>query len=398
MTIQELETIINDKRVTLYGAGKVARTMIKYLNKRNCVIDRILVSTMYNNPREIMGIKVEELSNEIDTKMINLLVCSAERLHGEIAEEINNYEFASVNFMTDELFQAVTGFLGDYEIDNYYEIKQIQLRQERFKKIVPRPCLEYMIVNILDHCNLRCKGCDHFACIADPYFVPYETIHRDLERLAEIMDHDYIVKIAVMGGEPLLHPDLLKILQDVRRCFPYTTIRLTTNGLLLLQQGKEFWRVCRENEVTIVNTKYPINLDFEKMQERAKSEGVTYKFFEGTGNHLVKKSFKKIINLRGDSDPVESFMNCSISNYGNFLMEGKLYGCPFSCQSSRIFNKKFNENLRITEKDYLVLKDIKDKNDIFEFAARPKFYCRYCEGLSAEFEWERSKQEKSEWV
>lgn len=398
MNIQELEAIIDDKTITLYGAGKVARTIIKYLSKKNCVIDRILVSTMYNNPSEIMGIRVEELSNEIDSKQIILLVCSLEGVQGEIIEEIDKYEFASVSFMTDELFHNVIGFLGDYEIDSYYEIKQIQMRQEKFLKFVPRPCLEYLIVNILDHCNLRCKGCDHFACIADPYFVPYETIHRDLERLAEIMENDYIVKIAVMGGEPLLHPDLLKILQDVRRCFPHATIRLTTNGLLLLQQGEEFWRVCRENKVTIVNTKYPINLDFEKMQERAKEEGVTYKFFEGTGNHLVKKSFKKMINLKGDSDPVESFMNCSISNYGNFLMEGKLYGCPFSCQSNRIFNKKFDENLRITEKDYLVLDDIKDKSEIFEFAAKPKFYCRYCVGLSSEFDWTRSKQEKSEWV
>ena len=95
---------------------------------------------------------------------------------------------------------------------------------------------------------------------------------------------------------------------------------------------------------------------------------------------------------------MESFVNCHISNYGNFLMEGKFYGCPFSCQSYRIFNKKFNKNLRLTEKDYIDIYKTDDMKEFFTFAARPRFYCRYCSGLTEEFEWARTKKEITEWV
>ncbi|MCR5719038.1 MAG: hypothetical protein K6F84_00595, partial [Lachnospiraceae bacterium] len=179
---------------------------------------------------------------------------------------------------------------------------------------------------------------------------------------------------------------------------PHTVIRLTTNGILLLNQDDEFWRVCRDNNVTIVNTKYPLKLDFEKMKEKACSEGVKFEFFEGTGDDIVRKSFKKIINLRGDSNPAESFATCHISNYGNFLLDGKFYGCPFSAQSYRIFNNKFGKDLRLTEDDYIDIYKARSKEEFMEFAARPKYYCRYCKGLSPEFPWARSKGDISEWI
>ena len=402
-SIAQLDKILKENTCLLYGAGKTAKTIVKYASKENHMIDGILVSGMQGNPHDIMGISVcvaKDYQKNTNDKVI--IVSSMENLHKEITEEIIHFHFKNICYVSNKLLKEIAYRTGDYEIDSLSAIENIERKlaeqERRLLRFVPRPCLEYMVLNILDHCNLRCKGCDHFACIADPYFVPYETIHRDLVRMAEIFQGDYILQIAVMGGEPLLHPDLLRILKDVREQFPYTIIRLTTNGLLLLKQDDKFWSTCRDYDVTIVNTKYPINLDFDKMREKAKNERVRFQFFEGTGEHLVKKSFKKIVNLKGDSNPVESFANCHISNYGNFLMEGKFYGCPFSCQSFRIFNKKFNQKLRITEGDFLDIYKVKDKQEFLSFAARPKFYCRYCEGLSPLFDWERSKKEIYEWI
>lgn len=270
--------------------------------------------------------------------------------------------------------------------------------RDQLLHFVPRPYMEYLIFNILDHCNLNCKGCDHFACIADTYIVPYETVHNDIKRMAELFHHDNISQIAVMGGEPLLHPELLKILQDVRENFPYAIIRLTTNGLFLLKQDDAFWKICRDYKITIVNTKYPINLDYEQMKRKCSEENVRFNFFEGTGDETVKTISKKTISLDGTEDPVKRFAECNISNYGNFVMEGKFYGCPFCPQSYRIFNKKFNQHLRLTSKDFLDIYKVHDMQEIFEFAAKPKPYCRYCSDLVRWFEWEQSKKEMSEWV
>lgn len=264
--------------------------------------------------------------------------------------------------------------------------------------MIPKPCLEYMVLNILGHCNLRCKGCGHFACIADPYFVPYETIVRDLGQLSRILGGSYIISMGAMGGEPLLHPDLCKILAAVRGHFPHVKICLTSNGLILLKQDRDFWRVCRENDVTIVLTRYPIHLDYGKLQEKAAEEQTKFHFFERTGDGIEKKSFKKVIDTEGQNDPVASFCRCHVANYGNFLMEGRFYGCPFSCQSNRIFNRKYSQELLLEEDDYLELCQVEDKQELFDFAARPKYYCRYCSGVIRDLDWERSRQEITEWI
>lgn len=52
----------------------------------------------------------------------------------------------------------------------------------------------------------------------------------------------------------------------------------------------------------------------------------------------------------------------------------------------------------MTENDFLDIYKVKDMKEFFEFAARPKYYCRYCTGLSPLFDWTRSKKEISEWI
>ena len=414
-TINDLKRVFEQNVCIVYGAGKVGKTIIKFAARHRYRINKILVSSMQKNPTDVLGVSVVE-AKEYSPKFPEsvLIVGVMERLHLEIKKGLNEDAFKEIYFVSDELYREITYTLGDYEIElsekqevlstriqNCIEREireKLEKTSKEMLKFVPRPCLEYMIVNILDHCNLKCKGCDHFACVADPYFVSLESIRQDVEKMAEIFHHDYINQIAIMGGEPLLHPELLEIIKIVRKSFPYTMIRLTTNGLLLLKQEEEFWKVCRENDVIIVTTKYPISLDFEAIKKKARRECVNFKYFEGTGDEVLKMSFKKIITLEGDADPVESFSKCNVSNYGNFLMEGKFYGCPFSSQSFRIFNKVFNQKLRLTEKDYLDIYKVKDMEEILEFCSKAKPYCRYCEGKITGLKWERTKKKMDEWV
>ena len=399
-TTKSEEIVQAKESVFFYGAGKVCEASINHLKKAeiSANIKGILVTDKKANMDELCGIQIKQIDEaEIDKDSL-IIISTRENLHCDIKKVLSENGFCNIDAISDPLALYLLNQKDvSYWTDNYintavYDIKKKLLR------FVPRPYMEYLVLNILDHCNLKCKGCDHFACIADPYFVPLETIENDVKRLAEIMQGDNIMKIAVMGGEPLLHPDLLKILCIVRENFPYTVIRLSTNGLILLNQSDEFWKVCREQNVTIVNTKYPLNIDYNKIKEKALKEQVKYQFFEGSGDDAAKTSFKKLINLDGTNDTVTSFSDCHISNYGNFLMEGKFYGCPFSCQSYRIFNKKFNKNLRMTQKDYLDIYEVKDMQELFDFSAKPRPYCRYCAGLEKGYEWSRSEQKISEWI
>ena len=406
-SVKKLYSLLQNNKCIIYGAGYKAKAVIeyceKYLSKEQ--IEGIVVTVRENNSDDISGVPVNEVSAYSEKEKVIVLVCTAGVFWDEISKAIEKYmQCDNVYFLNESIYQKLQILNSDDETieavkkDVYIQNGNIDELQYKFSRLVPRPNINYMVLNILNHCNLRCQGCDHFACIADEHTVSYEVVMHDIQKLSQVMGGDLINKIAVMGGEPLLHPELLAILEGVRKNFPYAEIRLTTNGILLLQQPEEFWSVCRENDIHIVNTKYPINLNYDAIIAKAKEKNVVFYFYEGTDGKTIKKSFKKHINLAGNSDVIKSFLNCNIKDTVAFVNEGKMYSCPFSCMSNIIFNEKFNQNLRLTEGDYLTLDNVNDKEEIFNFLARPKYYCRYCQGVSEPFDWARTKGEMSEWV
>lgn len=265
------------------------------------------------------------------------------------------------------------------------------------KKMVPQQRLSYFVLNILDHCNLNCQCCDHFACIAEKRFVDFDDIKKDVIRMAEILKGD-VERIGVMGGEPLLHPDLLKILAEARKHFPNTNVQLVTNGLLLLKQTEDFWTCCRENRITIVNTKYPLTLDYDKMAETAKKHGVTLQFYGDTGE-VTKVSYKVPLDLLGEQHPVLSFCHCFHSNTLPLMMEGKLYACTVA-PNVRHFNQKFGTDLKLESGDVLEIHQETSPQEILDFLSSPKPFCRYCATtlrLSG-IPWATTKRVMSEWL
>lgn len=265
------------------------------------------------------------------------------------------------------------------------------------KKMVPQQRLSYFVLNILDHCNLNCQCCDHFACIAEKRFVTLAHIQKDVVRMSEIMQGN-VDRIGVMGGEPLLHPDLLEILTQTRKYFPKTNVQLVTNGLLLLKQTEDFWTCCRENHVTIVNTKYPLALDYDAMAEMAKNHGVTLEFYGDTGE-VTKVSYKAPLDLEGTQNPVVSFCHCFHSNTLPLLMEGELYACTVA-PNVRHFNKKFGTDLKLESKDLLDIHQETSAHEILEFLSSPKPFCRHCltELRSSGIPWATTKRVIGEWL
>ncbi|MCI8650192.1 MAG: radical SAM protein [Anaerotruncus sp.] len=265
------------------------------------------------------------------------------------------------------------------------------------KRMTPQPWLSYFVLNILDHCNLRCKGCDHFACIAEEHFVSIENIKRDVTRMSELLNGG-VTRIGVMGGEPLLHPNLLEILSVTRKVFPNSIIQLVTNGLLLLKMSEEFWTCCCDNKIVIVNTRYPIDQDYERMQITAKEHKVAFEFYGNTGE-VQKTSYKNPLDISGQQNPISSFWSCYHANNLCLLMEGKLYGCTIA-PNIRHFNKKFGTHMELEPGDYLDIHNAQNSDELFNFLAKPKPFCRYCMSNKRTFGhiWERSKQEMSEWL
>lgn len=62
-----------------------------------------------------------------------------------------------------------------------------------------KPLLRYFNVNIVDHCNLNCKYCDHFAPLAEEKYADIQNLEKDFKRIASLVS---LESIGLMGGEP----------------------------------------------------------------------------------------------------------------------------------------------------------------------------------------------------
>ncbi|MBZ5653600.1 MAG: radical SAM protein, partial [Acidobacteriia bacterium] len=70
------------------------------------------------------------------------------------------------------------------------------------------PVLAHIIP--MRRCNLSCAYCNEYDTFSDP--VSLEVMHRRVDRLAELGT----TAVIISGGEPLLHPDLEKIISRIR--------------------------------------------------------------------------------------------------------------------------------------------------------------------------------------
>lgn len=248
--------------------------------------------------------------------------------------------------------------------------------------------------HLADHCNLNCKGCSHFAPLADgEIFIDIADFKRDIQRLKQLFDH--IDEIRLMGGEPLLHPELLSFMDFARAAFPKARIAVFTNGILLPAMTDDFWKACAQKHILVKITHYPIDLNLQKIIQKAAENAVPIKIPKQIS------CFFKHMNINGDSDPKTSFRNCRLMFQTPQLRDGKLYPCFFPAYVD-IFNNHFgfdlNRTIDVTDGDYINIFECSDPSDILKFFNRPIPMCRWCLTRRNFEKWGLSEHDINEWI
>lgn len=268
-------------------------------------------------------------------------------------------------------------------------------------RITPKPYLTNFTVDICDHCNLNCRGCSHFSPLAEPNFYDLNEYEKDMSRLSELTGGGNVDRIGIMGGEPLLNPDVLKYLAIARKYFPYTMIRLVTNGILLPVQTDNFWQTLSQLNIVIEYTEYNLNLDFAKIDSQIQKFNVPVHVYRGqqNKNNIIKTLWKMPLDLTGNQDSIKNFMDCFLANECIALKHGRLYTCAIA-PSIETFNKYFNKNIQLTEYDGIDIYKATNIKEILEFLAKPIPFCKYCKvkGRTQGNPYGISKREIEEWV
>ena len=247
----------------------------------------------------------------------------------------------------------------------------------------------------------RRAGCLHFAPLAEERFLDLEEYARDLEKLAAIEGiGGYFGSVVLMGGEPLLHPNISEVVRTTRKHLPDERIDLCTNGLLLKRMDDGFWGALAECGVNLAISPYPVHLDYEGLGELARSKGVRAAFAADiTGAAEGKQAFIHLaLDPEGGSDPVRSFTSCPFGGCFLQLARGAIWPCQVSALHGA-FARHFGYDMRDGPDDSLPLGAVGSADDIEEFRRRPHPMCRYCDNGALTVEpWRRSGLIAQEWL
>ena len=253
----------------------------------------------------------------------------------------------------------------------------------KFKK-KELPFLEQFEVHVCDHCNLNCKGCSHFCPVSDEKFVDIKSFEKDFKCLSKKIR---VGRIRLLGGEPLLHKDINRLMKTARKYFPNSHIAICTNGILLPTMNKDFWDTVNKCQIFVDMSKYPALINkFDEYIDIVKKNTSNLGFV----NDVEK--FGYILNPKGDSKPVETFNKCQNQYYSQAnLRNGFFYICA-RCYID-YFNKFFETNFPQV-KGIDIFKNSGDK--IIKFLNTHQEACRYCHTNRPTFEWGFSEKKYEE--
>ncbi|MEY7971418.1 radical SAM protein [Saccharomonospora xinjiangensis] len=180
-------------------------------------------------------------------------------------------------------------------------------------------------VNATLQCNMRCRSCAHLSPLfrrenADP-----DEVHEQLSLLA----HSYHASYAkIMGGEPLLHPEILALIAAVRSSGVADTILVATNGTLLHRAPVEFWAAADAVELSLYPSRMPDDDTLQRFRELAVAHEVDLLI-----NHY--DHFRATYSEHADGSPSvvqDVYDTCKLAHYwhSHTVIDGWFYRCPQS--------------------------------------------------------------------
>jgi len=239
--------------------------------------------------------------------------------------------------------------------------------------------LDYIEFWATRHCNLNCKGCSSCSPLMTEWFLDLSRLSDDLRQLKRLGIN--ILNINVLGGEPLLNPDLPKIFSIVKEIYPSTNLGLLTNGLLLPNMPDDFWRACQEYDVMLKVTCFPImpatmRLELERTFRR---KSLRFRLTD-------KKLFNKILVLHNDAALEDIVKNCGCNKAYN-LFEGFVARCTVP-MVVRDLNAYFKVDFITAGR--LDIYSVRDGREIIDFLETPNESCLNCAAKTDKVAWAKT--------
>lgn len=239
---------------------------------------------------------------------------------------------------------------------------------------------KYLQINIVEHCTLRCRGCVTYSEYSPPIFYSVDNFKKDIFRLTKVLKTDVLF---FLGGEALLHPDIVKFLTIAKESKIAKEIKVLTNGQLLRKQSDQFFAFVDTIEVSV----YPSTIiDYDKVFALLEEKSKVHNFkIERT----EWPNFIEGIDIPYRQTPEETqqvFNRCGahlITSKCHGILNGYYYKCYKPYRQARLMK---DNNIEIIDdfisEDGLYLHDDNLEERLNEYLTlqKPLKTCYYCKG------------------
>lgn len=175
--------------------------------------------------------------------------------------------------------------------------------------------------HVVDHCNLVCAEC----CSLSPHLPRWQLdpspFADDLSRASRVLA-PRVFKL--VGGEPLLHPELVELVEIARTSAIASMISLTTNGLLLARTPDALWDAIDAFTISVYPRPRIDAEDIAVIKARAARFGVAL-------NWKHQNEFVVMNRTTPSTDPAADaalFHDCWIRERCHMVRDGRFYTCP----------------------------------------------------------------------
>lgn len=220
-------------------------------------------------------------------------------------------------------------------------------------------------------CNLTCRSCTHASPVLRPKDIADpESTARDLTRLARVYRSN---RVKLLGGEPLLHPDLVALAEAVRASGITDTLTVVTNGVLLPRQGTAFWAAVDEVWVSIYPGYEPPAGEVTRWHALGAEHGVTvtlhrYEQFRESHSEFGT-SDRKLVRRIYNTCEIAHLWRCQA------VINGRFYKCPEAYFLPVLRGEEPRDGLVLTDED-----DLRERMLAYLNATEPLYACRFCLG------------------
>ena len=206
--------------------------------------------------------------------------------------------------------------------------------------------LEFYITNV---CNLTCDGCNRYNNYHFKGWQAWDDYADDLEKWAEKIEIRHPV---ILGGEPLLNPDIVKWINGIHRLWPeHSGVQVQSNGTRIDRVRGLYDAMTVDNWIGISihdpNDREEIfsrirNLLKHPIVETADKNhpvGSDYQFLDANRKFIHCWMSDKFVNSNiielddgkftvYNSDPVVAHENCTFRRFKNYhWIRGRIYKC-----------------------------------------------------------------------